>query len=117
MRIILAAAFWIAMVEPALCGAVSDFLKLHDEPLGQVTTETEITGIQKGFTEANAFLKDTRKESPLFCQPEYLSLTADQLVDMLRRGVKEQPALDQGDLASALLAVLQHTFPCPQTSK
>jgi Rap1a immunity proteins len=117
MRIILAASFLIAMAQPGLCGPVTDFLKLHDEPLGADATETQIMGVQRGFIEANAFLTGTRREAPMYCQPETLSLTADQLVDMLRRGVKENPELDEGNLASALLAVMQHTFPCPQSSK
>jgi hypothetical protein len=117
MRFVLAVAFSIAMVQSALCGAVTDFLKLHDEPLGRDQTETEILGVQNGFIEANAFLAGTRKESPMYCQPEKLSLTADQLVDMLRRAVKDRPELDDADLASALLSVMQHTFACPQSSK
>jgi hypothetical protein len=114
MRILLAAAFWAAIVQPAQCGAVTDFLKLHDEPLGRGQTETEILGVQDGFLAANAYLTATLKQPPMYCQPETLNLTADQLVDMLRRGVKEQPALDDGDTAAALLAVMQRTFPCGQ---
>src|ERR1700681_549050 len=99
MRTILAAAaLLVGMAQPATCGAVTDFLKLHDEPIEQGRTETEITGLQAGFTEANTYLTRTRKEAPMFCQPQNLSLTADQLIDMLRRGVKEQSELDQSDL-------------------
>ena len=117
MRTILAAVFLLGMVQPATSGAVTDFLKLHDEPLGQHGAETEIMGLQAGFTEANAYLTGTRKEAPMFCQPENLRLTADQLIDMLRRGVDKQPDLDQFDLASALLAVMQRTFPCQQNPR
>lgn len=112
MRIVLAVAFFLGMVQPAMCGAVTDFLKLRDEPSGASTAENEITGLRDGFAEANSYLTGIRKESPMFCQPENLNLTADQLIDMLRRGVNENPDLDQSDLASALLAVMQHTFPC-----
>ena len=117
MRTILAAVFLLGLVQPATSGAVTDFLKLHDEPLGQGRAETEIMGLQAGFTEANAYLTGTRKEPPMFCQPENLRLTADQLIDMLRRRLDEQPELDQSDLASALLAVMQRTFPCQQNPK
>ncbi|HEY3639385.1 MAG TPA: hypothetical protein VGK90_14650 [Rhizomicrobium sp.] len=117
MRIILVPGFLLAMVQPALCGAVADFLKLHDEALGQSLAETQIAGIQGGLTVANSYLTKTRNEAPMYCQPETLSLTAGQLIDMLRRDLKEQPELDdQTDLGSALLAVMQHTFPCPQKS-
>jgi hypothetical protein len=116
MRTILAATFLVGMADPAMCGAVTDFLKLHDEPLAQTMAETKITGLQAGFSEANAYLTGTRKEAPMFCQPANLSLTADQLIDMLRRNVNERPELDQSDLASALLAVMQRTFPCQQNS-
>lgn len=117
MRTILAMAFLVGMAQPGMCGAVNDFLKLHDEPLGQSRAETEILGLQAGFTEANSYLTGTRKEAPMFCQPQNLSLTADQLIDMLRRGVNEQSDLDQSDLASALLTVMQRTFPCQQNPK
>jgi hypothetical protein len=117
MRVILAALFLAAIAQPALCGPLTDFLRLHDEPLGRDHTETEIMGVQKGLIAANAYLTQTLKQPAMYCQPETLSLTADQLVEMLRRGVKEQPELDEGDVASALLAIMQHTFPCPQYSK
>jgi hypothetical protein len=115
MRIFLATIFSIAMVQPALCGTISDFIRLHDEPLGRGPTESQILGMQTGFLQANSFLKKNRKEAPLFCQPETLVLTADQLVDMLRRGVKEQPELNDSALSFALLTVMQHTFPCAET--
>jgi hypothetical protein len=117
MRIVLAAALWLAIAQPALCGPLTDFLALHDEPLGRDQTETQIMGIQHGFIAANAYLTGTLKQPPMYCQPETLSLTADQLIEMLRRGVKEQPELDADDPPSALLAVMQHTFPCAQNSK
>jgi hypothetical protein len=117
MRIVFAAAFWLATAQPALCGTITDFLKLHDEPLGRDSTETEIAGIQTGFIQANKFLAGMRKESPMYCQPETLNLTPDQLVDMLRRGLKEQSSIDDDDLPSALLFVMQRTFPCAQSSE
>ncbi len=117
MRIILAAIFAIAMARPALCGTVTDFLTLHDEPLGRDQTETRIAGVQSGLLAANVYLAGTLRQPPMYCQPETLSLTPDQLVDMLRRGVKEQPELDDTSLASAVLAVMRHTFPCPGNGK
>ena len=117
MRTMLAVAFLLGMAQPAMSGAVTDFLKLQDEPLGQSMAETEIKALQDGFTEANAYLTGTRKEAPMFCQPANLSLTADQLIDMLRRGVNDKPDLDQSPLPSALLEVMQRTFPCQQNAK
>ena len=117
MRFVLAMAFLVAAAQPALCGTLTDYLKLHDEPLGREQTESEITGIQTGFVRANKFLVGERKEQPMYCQPETLNLTADQLVEMLRRGLKEQPEIDDDDLPSALLFVMQRTFPCTQNSK
>jgi hypothetical protein len=112
MRKILAAGLLLAMCQPGQCGTLSDFLKLHDEPLGRDQTETQIAGIQSGFLAANTWLAGTLKTAPMYCQPETLNLTAGQLVEMLRRGVKEHLELDDSDPASALLAVMQRTFPC-----
>jgi hypothetical protein len=117
MRIVLAAALLIATAQPALCGGITDFLKLHDEPLGRDQTETEVAGIQSGFIAANAWLTGTLRQPPMYCQTETLNLTPDQLIEMLRRGVREEPDLDDTHLATALLAVMQHTFPCSQGSK
>jgi len=117
MRTIFAAALLLGMAQPAPCSTITDYLKLHDEPLGREQTETELVGIQTGFMEANKFLAGMRREAPMYCQPETLHLTADQLVDMLRRGLKEQPEIDDDDLPSALLFVMQRTFPCEQSSK
>ena len=117
MRIILAAALFVAMTQPALCGPVTDFLKLHDEPLGREQTETELMGVQSGFNAANAYLTGTLQQAPMYCLPQMLSLTADQLVDLLRQGVKEEPALDQEEVPSALLEVLRHSFPCASRTR
>lgn len=118
MRTILAAALLLSMAQPATCGAVTDFLKLSDEPLGQSRAETEIMGLQAGYTEANTYLTGIRREAPMFCQPGNLSLTAGQLIDMLRRAANEQPELDQSpSLASAMLSVMRRTFPCQPNQK
>lgn len=117
MRIVVAAAFCLVIAQPALCGPVTDFLKLHDEPLGREQTETEVAGVQRGFIAANAYLTGTRKQAPMYCLPETLNLTADQLVELLRRGVKQEPALDEEGVPSALLDVLRRTFPCERRAK
>lgn len=96
---------------------VNEFLSLHDTAAGKELTELEISALASGLMEANAYLTTIRKEAPIYCQPDRLSLTSPQLVDMLRRAVDETPKLGTTDIAFATVAVMIRTFPCPDKEK
>jgi hypothetical protein len=64
-----------------------------------------------GFAWANADLK-YRKREPLYCPPGKLALTGEQLIDILRRKVRHDPAFGSEYVGLGLLFALQETFPC-----
>ena len=75
---------------------------------------SKIESMEAGVHEANEYLVKTRSEKALYCQPEKLVLTGSQIADMLKRAVEEKDSkLGDVRLPSALIIVLQRTFPCP----
>ena len=75
--------------------------------------EMTLTGMESGMLWANTFLRQYRKEQPLYCQPENLTLTTPQILDMLRGGVQTDSKIGQLPVGLGLLTVLRRTFPCP----
>jgi hypothetical protein len=80
--------------------------------------ELSVFEIADAFGWANAELKG-RKTSPLYCEPPTQALTAPQLIDLLRKGITNEPPLPHPlsdmPLAFALLVSLQRAYPCSQT--
>jgi hypothetical protein len=72
-----------------------------------------IGGVGSGFSWANAWLKETRNQPPLYCVPAKLALSRENYLDILDRQVREH-----GDrradtpVALMLLDGLVETFPC-----
>jgi hypothetical protein len=77
--------------------------------------KTLILGIEDGFEAANDELKANGKPM-LYCAPEAIKFTGDQLVEILRRWVDtnrvKAPRLDAAPPATALLYALEDAFPC-----
>ena len=96
---------------------VSKFLQTVEEPLGREGAESFLAGINTGFMQANSYLAQARQESPLFCVPEQLALTEDQLLSLLKKGADEDTAMGDMTVPAALLAVMKKTFPCAAAPK
>jgi hypothetical protein len=56
-------------------------------------------------------LKD-RGQPPLYCQPDKLVITDAQMIDMMRRAMKDNPKWGEFPIGMMVLATLQRTFPC-----
>jgi len=71
-----------------------------------------ITRTQNGMSWANSALRMQRKEDPLYCVPDNLVLTGEQIVDILRRYLNEEPSAGERPYGLVMLVALQRTFPC-----
>jgi hypothetical protein len=78
-----------------------------DEP----TTRAFIEGMGQGFDWANTFLRGSG-ERPLFCEPQTITLTVEQRVDIMEQYLKRIPATGSKPLGVSLLESLQEAFPC-----
>ncbi|HEX4078145.1 MAG TPA: hypothetical protein VHX61_04630 [Rhizomicrobium sp.] len=96
---------------------VSNFLQTVEEPLDRERAETLLAGINSGFMQANTWLAETRHEAPMYCVPEELVFTEDQLLSLLKKGADEDPAMGDMKVPAALLAVMRKTFPCAAAPK
>ena len=71
-----------------------------------------ISRTQNGMSWANSALRTQRKEDPLYCVPSNVVLTGEQIVDILRRHLKEDPSAEEVPYGLVMLLALQKTFPC-----
>lgn len=70
-----------------------------------------IGGMQLGLLWANVMLK-SRGQPLLYCQPGHLTITDSQMLDMMRRAMKDNPKWGEFPVGMMVLVTLQQTFPC-----
>jgi hypothetical protein len=52
------------------------------------------------------------KQPELYCQPRALTLTGEQVIDILTRAVQKDPAIGKLDTGLGIFRALEDTFPC-----
>lgn len=67
--------------------------------------------MQVGLLWANTMLKK-RKQPLLYCQPDRLTLTDTQVIDMMRQAIIDKPKWGDFPVGLMVLLALQRTFPC-----
>jgi hypothetical protein len=99
--------------------SVDEFLNEYDtsSPSSQDVFHVGIRYLEEGFSWSNVYLTTTRQADPLYCPPPSLALTPEQLIDILRHSVNDNPTFGTEPLGLILLLSLQHTFPCNELSK
>jgi hypothetical protein len=66
---------------------------------------------EDGIGWANVAIRQ-KGEAPLYCEPSNLAITAEQALDMLRRGATDDRKLGEVSYGMAMLVVLERVFPC-----
>lgn len=100
----------VAHAEPE----ANKFLRDYDTGT-EVTKHLMLDGlsqIELGMSWANVFIAEDRKERPLYCPPNTLVLTGEQLVDVLRREMEKSPDEGSRPVGFVLLFALQKEFAC-----
>jgi hypothetical protein len=87
---------------------------LKDKDYVKVFDEVWLDGVFNGLEEANIFLRITKQE-PLFCEPQNMVMTEDQVKSILDTFIsKNKDTLAMSEtLDTLLLIALKKTFPCP----
>jgi hypothetical protein len=95
---------------------VNEMLKEYDNAAPgssvRTTMETFFLVTENGFGWANSDLVTRRNEPPLYCVPEKFLFTGSQILDMLRRGAKEDEIVANAPYGFGILLVMEKTFPC-----
>jgi hypothetical protein len=105
-----------ATAEVKVDGSIRSTLEVYDKflvPEDRKQIETLIGGMTIGFLWANVMLKD-RGQPLLYCQPGKLVITDSQMIDMMRRAMKDNPKWGDFPLGMTVLVTLQRTFPCKE---
>jgi hypothetical protein len=76
-----------------------------------------LSQLESGMSWANVFLVEGRKEQPIYCPPNTLTLTGDQLVSLLRRQLEKYPDEGSRPVGLVLMYGLQREFACQPQSK
>jgi len=113
----LSLAFVLSLLPFAAQADISDVFRQfdHGTSADKDFVKALILGIEDGFEAANDELKANGKPM-LYCAPEAMKFTGDQLVEILRRRVSanrvKAPRLEAAPPATALLYALEDAFPC-----
>jgi hypothetical protein len=85
-------------------------LKNYDmaTPDGKQYLGEVLVHFEDGVSWANVMRKDAR----LYCLPRQLVLTGEQLIDILRRELKQRPGSENYPYQLILIMALQRVFPC-----
>ena len=109
-KVLVSAALMVACC-PAHAANLSaaDAVLLIDRGSGEV--EMFVVGISDGLEWAN--VSNLRKRAPqLYCLPEKLGLTNDQIISILREYVKANPKEASLPVGLVLRSAMEETFPC-----
>jgi hypothetical protein len=85
--------------------------------LGKSGQEREIAAIViakigNGIFWANAYDETIRKQPPLYCQPDHLTVTTEQYVQIFKDYVAANPDAREKPAGYTMLFGLQRAFPC-----
>jgi hypothetical protein len=101
-----------AGAEPSL----NEVLKEYDNPntseTRRATISSNLAGIGVGLGWASTAVRAQRMQAGLYCPPDQPEMPSAQLIEILRRALKDEPRLGDRPLGFALLAALQRSFPC-----
>jgi hypothetical protein len=73
---------------------------------------TILTAVEDGMGWANIVLKKRKDTPPLYCVPDGFGLTGEQILEMLRKEVNENPSSAEESYGLVILETLEKVFPC-----
>ncbi|WP_394101601.1 Rap1a/Tai family immunity protein [Xanthobacter wiegelii] len=102
-----AASTTYVIAEPSGADMVRQ-LKLSPE-----LARTYIEGLSSGIDWTNTAISTMKKGSPLFCPPPNISITIEQVENILIRYLANKPSEAQYPVGFVMLKAFRDTFPCP----
>jgi hypothetical protein len=93
--------------------STNEFLKqqYNSSSTDRALSTIYLKGMEEGMEWMNAWLEPAQKHK-LYCPPEKIVLTGEQLADMVRRHIKNHPEDDYRPLGMVLLVTLIEDFSC-----
>jgi hypothetical protein len=88
-----------------------EFLQMYASDDNQAA-KIYLRGLHQGVSWSNTVL-NYQKLPKLYCAPDTITLTDDQVQDVIRRLVEKEPLNGTYPIAMVMLKALQRAFPCP----
>jgi len=82
------------------------------DPTARLYARIHADLIARGIWTAQAMYGIRLNQPQLYCQPLALTLTGEQVIDMLRRAVQKDPAIGKLDTGLGIFRALEDAFPC-----
>src|ERR1700730_12946920 len=79
---------------------------------GRKSIVPTLTAVEDGMGWANIVLNKRKDTPPLYCVPDGFGLTGEQILEMLRKEVKENPSSAEESYGLVILQTLEKVFPC-----
>ena len=96
--------------------SLNEILRDYDDPKAtaaqRIMISSNLSSIEVGLGWANTLLRVQRMQAGLYCPPDKMEITPQQLMDILRGTLKDEPRLGDRPIGFAVLASLQRAFPC-----
>jgi hypothetical protein len=94
--------------------SVREFLASYDKhnAIERGLEQGELRAFMDALMWTNTYMIGVRKERPLFCQPDELSIEPAQLVRMLRDAAKDSDFIADAPFGMGVLLTFQKVFPC-----
>lgn len=96
--------------------SLNEILRDYDNPKAgeaqRAVISSNLASIEVGLGWANTAVRVQRMQAALYCPPDKPAISPSQLIDILRRALKEEPRLGDRPIGFAILAALQRSFPC-----
>ena len=99
--------------EPSLTEILRDYDNSALSVAQRMMIVSNLASIEKAFGWANTALRAQRmRRRALYCLPDNLTIEPQELIDMLRDALWDEPRLGDTPIGFALLVTLQRGFPC-----
>ena len=85
----------------------------HGTPTQKSAAVVALATAQELLAVANVELRTERHEKPLYCAPLRLSLTGDQVAQILQQFIQRDPGMGERQWSVATTLALELVFPCP----
>ena len=93
---------------------VKKVLNLYDagSPADKQSIVSILEAVEDGMGWANTDLAKRKDTPPLYCVPDKFVLTGEQILEMLRKEVRENPSSAEDSYGLVILLTLKKVFPC-----
>ena len=98
--------------EPSLTEILRDYDNPELSAAQRAMISSNLVIIKRSLGWANAALRVQRMRRALYCLPDKLTIEPQELIDMLRDALWDEPRLGDRPIGFAVLVTLQRAFPC-----